>query len=430
MSPLQRGDTLNVTVEKGVYRGLGLARHDGQVIFVPRGLPGDRVDVRIESVTPGFARASLQGRLEDGPGRRTSPCPYVPRCGGCAYQELDYPGQLALKQAILRESLARAGIPWEGPIEMAGSEEEGWRTRATFHFQSVGGTLRLGLHEETSHAVVDLERCLQISGAMNRAARGLLRAIQDRPGTPSRVRHLELAESVDGAGLVAALHTDLAQREAAGVGSLAEGAPGLTGFGVVPARGHYLSLRGDPHVETTVGGLRLRSHVLSFFQANRFLVAPLAKAVVEATPPGGTVLDLYTGVGLFALSLSATAERVLGAEWSRTALEDARANAERAGLGNVAFREGHVMSVLGSWPVTLGERVILDPPRSGAGLDVVRAVAARHPVSVVYVSCDPPTLGRDLKAFAELGYRPSFIRAFDLFPDTFHLETVVALLPG
>jgi 23S rRNA (uracil1939-C5)-methyltransferase len=265
---------------------------------------------------------------------------------------------------------------------------------------------------------------------MNRAARGLRAALESRYPAAVRIRGVELAESLDGGRLVAALDTSLAMPEVARLASLVEAAPGLSGLGVVvsgTARGSYVGLRGEPFVEAVVLGTRLRSHVMSFFQANRFLVGDLVRAVAELTPQGGTLLDLYAGVGLFSLCLAHRAGRVSGIESNDFAFEDARANAADAAADNVRFFHGDVLATLRELPPTEDERVILDPPRTGAGPGVVAAVASRRPAAVVYVSCDPPTLGRDLKLFADAGYRPDSVEAFDLFPDTFHLESVVRL---
>jgi len=437
VSPLARpahlklGDVVELDIEKAVYRGLGLGRHEGQVVFVPRAVPGDRVRARVESVTPGYVRAATEAVLRPAAERRTSPCPFFPQCGGCAYQDVDYPAQLRFKEAILRESLSRAGVRWEGDLPLRASAEEGWRTRTTLHLAEVEDALRLGLHEEGSHRVVDLEACLQLSPAMNRAARSLRAALEERRAVARHIHDVEIAESTDGARLVVCLDTDLPVPQAVSLAPVAEAVPGLTGLGAMAAgRGpRYLNLRGEPHVEAEVRGLRMQSHVRSFFQANRFLLDSLVGDVVEATPPGGAVFDLYAGVGLFALALAARAEQVLGAEVNPVAVEDARANISRNGQENVRMRQGDVVEALASWPATPGERVILDPPRTGAGAAVVRAVAARQPECVVYVSCDPPTLGRDLAVFAQAGYAPDSVRALDLFPDTFHLETVVRLSP-
>jgi 23S rRNA (uracil1939-C5)-methyltransferase len=427
---LKAGDVVELDVEKAVYRGLGLARHEGQVVFVPRAIPGDRVRARVESVTPGYVRALTETVLRGSAERRTSPCPLFTRCGGCAYQDVTYPEQLRLKEAILRESLSRAGVRWEGEIPLRASPEEGWRTRATLHLEEAQGALRLGLHEEGSHRAVDLEACLQLSPDMNRAARALRAALDERRSDARRIHDVELAESTDGAQRVVCLETDLAPPQAIGLARLADAVPGLTGLSAMAADGRgrrFLSLRGDPHVEAQVRGLRLRSHVRSFFQAHRFLLEDLVGEVVGLTPKGGTALDLYAGVGLFALALAEQADEVLGAELNPVAVEDARANIETSQRKNVRVRQGDVQEALASWPASAGERIVLDPPRTGAGGPVVKALAARRPECVIYVSCDPPTLGRDLAVFGKHGYAPDTMRAFDLFPDTFHLETVVRL---
>jgi 23S rRNA (uracil1939-C5)-methyltransferase len=429
---LRAGNVIDAVVEKGVYRGLGLARHQGQVVFIPRGLPGDQVRARVQSAASGYVKAEVEERLAPGPGRRPSPCPFFPACGGCAYQELDYPAQLSLKEQILRESLSRAGVAWDGEIPLTGSPEQGWRTRASFHFAEAPEGLRLGLYAEGTHRVVDLVYCLQVSEAMNRTQRALRASLSEQPRWARRVRGLDLAESVDGKRLAAALETAMAPAEAVSVAPLADTVPWLTGFGVVAGDGRHRRfhlLRGEPYVENEVGGQWLRSHIGSFFQGNRFLLGDLVSTVVELTPRGGTVLDLYAGVGLFALALAEGADAVAGVELNPLAVEDARHNAQRAGLGHVRFHQGDAYDGLASWRVNPSERVVLDPPRTGAGAPLVQAITGRRPAAVVYVSCDPPTLGRDLKAFAAEGYVPDAVRAFDLFPDTFHLETVVRLVP-
>jgi len=431
VSGLRRDQRIEVTVERAVYRGQGLARHEGQVVFVPRGLPGDVLRVRVASVTPGYVKAEIEEVVTAGPGRSDARCPYFAQCGGCAYQHLDPAAQAALKESVLRDALRRAGTAWEGPIVVRPSPPEGWRTRATLHVEQGRDGVRLGFHREASHDVVDIERCLQLSAPMMAGARGLRDALAARPGLARAVRDVELAESFDGRRLVASLETTLDPKEASGAASLGDAVPSLTGLGLVAGEGRrrrFLLLRGDAHVDATVHGLHLRAHVQSFFQANRFLVDALVQEVLDRTPAGGSVLDLYAGVGLFALPLGRRAEEVRGLELSPNAVEDARANAAAAGLSHVRIHSGDVRE-MAELPPRPDERIVLDPPRTGAGADVVRMVAARKPSSVVYVSCDPPTLGRDLKVFAAEGYAPDSIAAFDLFPDTFHVETVVHLAP-
>jgi 23S rRNA (uracil1939-C5)-methyltransferase len=421
------GEIVEVAIEKGVYRGRGLGRVDGRVFFVPRAHPGDHVRVRLTAVHAGWAEGALVDVLDPAPERRPSPCPYVPRCGGCAYQDLGYEAQLRVKEAVLRESLARAGARWDGDVTVHASPETGWRMRASLHFAAAEGGPRLGLRQEGTRRVVDVEACLQLSEGMNRAARALRAALLDRPALWPVLRGLDLLESPDGSALVASLETALLPHEAPALLPLA-GAAGLSGFGVGTGRRHQW-LHGTPFVEASVLGVRLRAHARSFFQANRFLLEPLARTVVDLVPAGRErVIDLYAGVGLFALPLAARGEpEVLAVERAESAAEDARWAARAQGLDAVRVATGDVAKVLAGARPRAGERVVLDPPRTGAGPQVPALVAGREPEAVVYVSCDPPTLGRDLAAFAARGYRPDAVHLFDLFPDTFHLETVVRL---
>jgi 23S rRNA (uracil1939-C5)-methyltransferase len=426
---IRLGDVLELGIETPVSRGLGPARHEGQVVFVPRGLPGERVRARVEKVGRGFVRAGSEAVLQAARERREPPCPLFDRCGGCAYQHLDYAAQLRLKTDVLRESLARAGAAWDGDLDLLASPETGWRTRVRFHLQETLGDWRLGLHEEGSHRVVDLDTCLQVSPSLLRATRALLAGLSAHPAWARRVETVALSESADGSALVAALAWQGDPADGAGLAALATDAPWLTGLGLETAEGRYVSLAGSPWVEADAAGLRYRSHVLSFFQGNRHLLGPLVERVRAWSEGDGPVLDLYAGVGLFALALAAGAPSVVAVEQDARSVEDAEANRERAGIENVRIMRTAVEAALGALPAAAGERVVLDPPRAGAGPEVVRGIVARRPASVVYVSCDPATLGRDLAQFAQGGYAVERAAVFDLFPDTFHLETVVRLTP-
>ena len=429
---LHVGDTLQTTIEKAVYRGRGLGRVGGRVVFVPRTYAGDRVKARVREVRSGWAEAALESVLEPAATRRDSPCEYVPRCGGCVYQDLGYEAQLAAKESILRESLARAGAPWEGEIPVSPSPETGWRMRANLHFFQGKDGLRLGLKQEGTRRVVDIERCLQLSDGMNGALRSLRAALGDHRGLSSRLRGVEILESPDGQVRVISLATALGRHEARRLAFLEREVPGLDGLGVDVGRGHHQWLSGSPHVEAPVLGLSMRVHVRSFFQANRFLYESLARTVVDLLPGRGRALDLYAGVGLFALPLAARdgGEVVAGGAGSlggggrpgqRQAQRARRRPCDSPGRSRGAgLHPGPSPESASCW----------DPPRTGVEQEIVDLVAARRPEAIVYVSCDPPTLGRDLARFASLGFRPDTVRIFDLFPDTFHLETVVRLRPG
>jgi len=424
---LEVGQVIEATVEKPVYRGRGLVRVEGRVVFVPRGHAGDRVRARVREVHPGWAEADLEEVVTAGPGRRPSPCPYVPRCGGCVFQDLGYEAQLAARELVLRESLGRAGLKWEGPISVHSSPEQGWRLRAAFHFSSTRNRLMLGLRQEGTRRLVDIEECLQLSTGLNRALGGL----RERLGAPShmqrRLSGVDLLESPDESERVALVSTTLGSRDVAALADVLDGVEDLSGLGVDAGRRPQW-LGGSPHVQIPVLGLSLQVHVQSFFQANRFLYEPLVQRVLDLLPGSGPALDLYAGVGLFAVPLAARdGGEVVAIERARTAVLDARANARRHGLDGLRVVSRDVGTALAELPRVAGERMVLDPPRTGLERDVVDLVGERQPESIVYVSCDPPTLGRDLVRFETHGLRPDTVEIFDLFPDTFHLETVVRL---
>lgn len=432
--PLAPGDLVELVVEKPVYRGLGLARHEGCVVFVAKSYGGERVLARVEEVGRGYVRAAIERLLEPSPSRRQPPCRHAERCGGCAYQDLDYPEQLRIKEAILRESLARAGVTWQGAIAVRPSPEAGWRLRAELHVDWSGPAPRLGFHEQGSHRLVDVVECVQLSAAMNGAAAALRAALAERRPLAERVRSVEMAESMDGGQRVACLVSDLDVRRAVALSALAGAVPALSGLlalpGAEPGRPTALVLQGSPFVGADVLGVRLRAHQQAFFQSNRFLVEALARAVLESVPAGAPVLDLYSGVGLFALPLARRGADVVGVEVNAAAVADARANADAAGLGGTRFVAQEVERALATLPSRLGEQVVLDPPRDGASRLAVRAIAGRRPSGITYVSCDPPTLGRDLKLLSGMGFRLASLEAFDMFPDTFHLESIARLEPA
>jgi tRNA/tmRNA/rRNA uracil-C5-methylase (TrmA/RlmC/RlmD family) len=419
---------LEVTVEKPVYRGLGLARHDGQVVLVHRGLPGERVRVAVQTRERGFLRAEVAEVLAPSPERRQSPCAFFERCGGCAYQALTYDAQLRAKGAVLRESLARAGVDWEAPIGVAPSPERGWRTRALLHVEVAGSEVRVGLHEAGSRQLVEVGECLQISDPMLRTARSLAEAMARWPGLARGVDAISLAESGDGGRLVAVLETRLPAKEAPRLASLGADVPWLSGLGAALG-GRFVLLSGDPNVDAEIEGVRLRAHVRSFFQANRFLLGPLVQAVVDEMPPAASVLDLYSGVGLFARAAASRAADVTAVEGNAQAVADARANLLDVRGAAVRVEGGDALRGLRRWRPGPRPFVVLDPPRTGLGRGVVEAVAAKRPDRIVYVSCDPPTLGRDLRRFATRGYGLRRLRALDMFPDTFHIESVAVLEP-
>jgi 23S rRNA (uracil1939-C5)-methyltransferase len=373
---------------------------DGRVVLTPFVLPGERVRVESRQEKPGLVRAETLDVLEPAPERAVAPCPYFGRCGGCHYQHAPYEYQLSLKRQILVEELRRLGrIEPPEPIAVLSGEPWGYRNRAQFHIENG----QLGYREARSHKLCAIERCPIGSPRINEMIATLLRMLRD-PRWPRFVKSLEVFTDerqvqlnvLDTARPVARRFFEWC----------AEEIPGL--------------VSGALDYEE-----RFRVSGNSFFQVNRFLPDRLVEAAVDGAE-GEAAIDLYAGVGLFTLPLARRFQSVTAVESGRAAVADLQFNAERAGLANVAAEQRTAEDFLAALEKA-PDFVLLDPPRAGVGKAVVRRLIELRPPRVTIVSCDPATLARDLAALTAGGFRIEGMTLVDLFPQTFHLETVVKL---
>jgi len=375
-SALARGAVVEVTVEKLVFGGDGLARVGAHVVFVPMSAPGDVLRIRVTEVGRGFARGEIREIVKPGAARRDPRCRHFGSCGGCQLQHVGYAAQLEAKAGFVRESLRRIGrIEWTADIPVRSAAEYGYRTRA--ELQARRG--HIGYFRTATHEIVDVEEC----PILVPEAEAFVAAL--RAGPPKHEIHLAAGD--DGT--------------------------------VVTERGAV--------VRQKIAGLDFEFAADSFFQGNRLLVNALVdEAVGEAT--GGVAVDLYAGAGLFSLPLSRKFREVVAVESWRGAAKQGDANAVRNGIENVRFAAEPVESWLARTTATHPDLVLLDPPRTGAGHVVVEAISKLAPPAVTYVSCDPATLARDLRLFLALGYTLQSVVALDMFPQTFHVETVAKLV--
>jgi len=389
-----------VTVEKLVYGGDGLARLDGRVVLAPFVLPGERIRARAERERPGLVWARVMEIVEPAAERVAAPCPYFGRCGGCHYQHAPYAMQLDLKRAILAEELRRLGkIEPPGEIRMAAAEPFGYRNRVQLHIE--GG--RIGYWEAQSHKLCGVRECPIASPKLSQAIAALAEMLGDRRW-PRFLRSLELFTD-EAAVQLNALETGapLARRF---FEWCAEKIPGLVS-GALDYQG------------------RFRVGASSFFQVNRFLADALVEAAVDGAA-GESAADLYAGVGLFSLALGRRFARVEAVEQGGGAVRDLQFNAERAGLANVNGLQASAEEYLAKLE-RAPDFMLVDPPRTGLGKTVVRRLGELKPAQLAIVSCDPATLARDLAGLVAAGYRLEQLTLVDLFPQTFHLETVARL---
>lgn len=400
-------DGAELLIEKWVYGGAGLGRIAGRVALAPFVLPGERVRFTVEREKPQLIEARAVDWLEQAPERVEPACPYFTRCGGCHYQHARYEFQTAQKVEIVREVLRRVGkVEAPAEIGLRTGPPLGYRNRAQFHLRGP----RIGYLAAGSHDLVPVDECPISAPALNEALAILKKSIKDRRW-PRFVEQIELFTNGHDT-LVNILETSSGKRAARGFFDwLGERIPGAE-LGAI---------------DYPACGSRLRVSHNSFFQINRFLVEDLVEEVVGAET-GETALDLYAGVGLFTLPLARRFARVTAVESGASAVHDLQFNAAAQGL-DVRPERMQAEQYLGGLAET-PSLIVADPPRSGLGKNVVKHLLRLAPPRVVLVSCDPATLARDLGALLAGGYDLTSMTVIDLFPQTYHIETVVRLERG
>jgi 23S rRNA (uracil1939-C5)-methyltransferase len=398
---------IDVEIEKLVYGGAGLARLEGQTALIPYVLPGEHVSAEVlresSRVVHGRPVAwQAQSKL-----RVPSKCPIFLDCGGCHYQHIPYPAQVEFKTDILRETLARLGkIEWDGDIRTISAEPWGYRNRTQLRIFKRGPRAEVGFLEAGSHRMAPATDCPINSPKLNEVHIRLRELVRDRK-FPAFLEEMEFFTNEQDVQLnVVSTDKPLSKRFFEWLGREIDG--------LLP--GEYL--------DYPSGGDLFRVGSRSFFQVNRFLIEDLARAAVGGFS-GKTALDLYSGVGLLTLPLARQFERTIGVDSSAAAVHSLQFNAQRAG---VEARVVHlnVNEYLRSFdePVDL---IVADPPRAGLGADVVEDLVRIRARQLSLASCDPSTLARDLRKLLDGGYQIQSVAMIDLFPQTFHLETVVHL---
>ncbi|MCS7173404.1 MAG: 23S rRNA (uracil(1939)-C(5))-methyltransferase RlmD [Armatimonadetes bacterium] len=448
MAGSRKGQELDLRIDRLSYGGRGVGRVDGYVVFVPYTAPGDLVRARITRTKRDFAEAELVAVLEPGPDRTPPPCPYFGPCGGCTWQHLDYPAQLRIKEQIVRESLERLGGLRDLPLRpiLPAPEPYHYRNKMEFAFHPEA---ILGLHlRGRFDQVLGIERCLLPSPVVseilqavrafvvehripcydNRTRTGLLRHLVVREGR--RTGEILL-------GIVTAPGEFPEGKALAEV--LAARFPQIRGVVWVQSRSLSDAVRvdalevlwGRDFIEEELCGFRFRIRLETFFQTNTEAAEQLVQVALDLLDLRGdeTVVDLYCGVGTFTLPLAAHARATYGIEVVPEAVEAARENARRAGIANAEFLAGDVRLALPELIGRIGppDVLVLDPPRAGAGRRVMRKIGRSGARRVLYVSCNPTTLAPDLRELLPFGYGIHTVQPVDLFPQTYHVETVTLL---
>jgi 23S rRNA (uracil1939-C5)-methyltransferase len=415
-NPLSIGDKIRIQVDRLAFGGEGVARHEGLVIFVPFAAKGDTLDVQVTEIKKNFARASIIQVIKPSVERREPPCQYYSVCGGCQLQHINYQAQLVAKADFIRDSLRKiGGIQWQQEIEVKSGSELGYRSRAQLKLDCCRGAqdrtetpvatgaesekrLLVGFHRKGSHSVCDIERCAVLEPPLNATLASLRSSLNDScAGGRDFPRTIDLA----------------------------------CGDSIVAADPPVGGLPPGP-IKRRIGAFVYEFGPSTFFQANPSMLSPLIESATDGTG-GELAVDLYAGVGLFTLPLAGRFNEVIGVEANSEAAQFAERNIAASGLNNIKFRRRRSEDWLNEYvqAVSAGKHpvadfMLLDPPRGGiegAGIHLIRAAPAR----ICYVSCNPTTLSRDLARLVKHGYFIEEIVGLDLFPQTYHVETVVRL---
>ncbi len=387
---------LEVIVERILPGGLGLAHHDGRTVMVALAAPGDRARVHVDRVKGNVSFASIREIVEPSTARIDPPCPYFGRCGGCDFQQLNYQAQLDAKVEMIRDCLRRIGRIENIPEFGITAAPNQWRYRVRAQWQYDSMRKRLGYFESGSHRVCDVVECAVLAPELQQTLE-LLRAQMQQGDLSDDARHFRAIVGDEGVATV----DD-------------KGRQGATASDITRA------IQGDTY----------HFSAASFFQANSDLVPQLIEAAIGEAR-GKQAIELYCGVGLFTLPLARSFERVIGVESHSAAADFARENLSNARLTNAEVADEDVADWLESDSAFTSEDapdfLLLDPPRTGAESRVISGILRLKPGKISYVSCDPATLARDLRKLIAGGYALTRIKAFDMFPQTHHVETVVHL---
>jgi len=443
------GQSYEVVIENMAHEGQGIARIEGFTVFVEGAIFGERVLARINKVTKSYAIAEVEKIIEASNYRQKPFCTYAENCGGCGLQHMSYEGQLVFKKMKVEDSLKRIGkveaivyntIGMENPIN--------YRNKAQYPIGMKNNKPVMGFFMKRTHEIVPIEYCPIQSKESNEALLAVREwveryniSIYDEIHHKGLVRHLVTRHAIKTGEVMVVLvinGEDIPKKKEL-IELLKLKVNGLSSVylnintkktNVIMGEKNIL-IFGNPTITEYIGDIKFSLSPLSFFQVNPVQVKVLYDKVLEFADLKGdeTVLDVYCGIGTISLYLAKKAKKVIGIEVVRDAVRDARENAKMNGISNAEFMEGEAEKIMPELAEkgTKPEVVVVDPPRKGCEKEVLFAIAEMNPQKIIYVSCNPATLARDLGILKEKGYQTQFVQPVDMFPHTHHVECVAYL---
>ncbi len=448
MENLEKNAVYSGLVEGYSSEGLGIVRVNGVVVFVPGVIRGEAIELRISKIMKSSAAGELVRVLELSPARVEPDCPYFGKCGGCDFRHLDYTEELLAKRQRVQDALFRLGGSSVQVEEILGAKNPFCYRNKSQYPVGCGG--EIGFYQARSHQIVPVDRCLLQPEACDQTAKAVgnwmrryaVSAYDEKTGR-GLIRHIYVRVNRQGESLCCVVaNGKKLPKEAELTAMVLAVVPKTVGVVLnvntkksnVILGEHFRTVWGRSFLLDTLCGLTFKLSVPSFYQVNPAQAEVLYGKALEFSALTGeeTALDLYCGAGTITLCMARQAKRVIGAEIVPAAIRDAEENAVRNGIQNAEFFNGDASSIAARLAME-GLRpdvITVDPPRKGLAPEVIAAIVGMKPKRVVYVSCDPATLGRDVRLFAESGYTAARAVAVDMFPKTAHVETIVVLQRG
>jgi len=450
LKPVNKNDRITVHVEDLTHDGAGVAKVEGYPLFVPGALPGEDVVVHVLKTLKSYGFAKLIEIKQSSPFRVTAPCPVFDTCGGCQIQHLSYEGQMTFKQKLVRDAITRIGKLPDVPVHPVKGMEHPWRYRnkSQIPFGTQDGKIVAGFYQPRSHDIADTDICLIQTPEADAIMVSLKKSLAEMGIEPyeeathrGMLRHVVVRKARATGEIMVVLVTKKKKfpQAAHAIELIQATVPEVTSIVQninsektnVIFGDETLTLWGKDVIEDQIGDVRFEISARSFYQINPEQTEVLYGQALEYAQLTGkeTVIDAYCGIGTISLFLAQQAEFVMGVEIVPQAIEDAKRNAELNGLSNTLFEAGPAEQVIPRWykEGKKADVLVVDPPRKGCDEQLLRTILKQRPTRVVYVSCNPATLARDLRILEDGGYRTKEVQPVDMFPQSTHCEAVAWL---
>ncbi|RSL31764.1 23S rRNA (uracil(1939)-C(5))-methyltransferase RlmD [Salibacterium salarium] len=453
-TPVQKNDIITATFEDLTHEGAGVAKVDGYALFVPYGLPGETAKIKVLKTKKGYGFGKMLERIEESSDRTDAPCPIYYLCGGCQLQHMTYDAQLRFKHKQVQDAMKRIGGLEDVPVHPSIGMEDPWRYRNKAQVpvgENEDGDLKAGFFQKRSHRIIDMESCIIQQGANDEAVQ-IVKEIADKYNIKAyeedkhrgTLRHIVTRQANSTEQLMIILVTngpDLPHKKNL-IADIREAMPNVTSImhNANNKRTNVIFgektdvIWGEEYIYDYIGDIKFAISARSFYQVNPSQTKVLYDKALEYADLQGneTVIDAYCGIGTISLFLAQKAKHVYGVEVIPEAVSDAKRNAELNKMeGVTTFAVGEAEDVVPWWHKANGlepDVFVVDPPRKGCDETLLQTMIDMKPEKIVYVSCNPATLARDLKILEDGGYETKEVQPVDMFPQTNHVETVVKLV--